>query len=542
MAAAAELLSPPTEFAPEEEYARSLAKARAVGHLIVTSTVEVGAHVDIEAEDAFLQQRADFRSGISEMIRTDPEFHGSLDIDDEREHQIINGQVCDIDGKPMVDLVSDGWRVSSAMARIRPELAAQAERDEGDVITAQTVDGLAVGESYFVVSMDPKAELRDMPEVYKDELGYREGLLYIQRYTKVDATKVICGSHSVDMSDENVWRGMLAEIGVVIPGGESPNRWIRNGFTRQMDAGEAARFATGLRQAYYQRRGVQEQRFSVREFVEANDSTVNQRFKMYYTALSKAVYSGNNNETLRGLAGALLQTGLSAMKSEIRSQLVKVANSSRFDDTNGRTMDAVIRYAVVEELRNNLKRFMAGLEMFGVGRGNQSDPGAPRQPFLPPEQIHLLLARGVSNGVAAGRSYGGCANQVELSVSGGDGEAGSDAIDELSNSQLAYGGRSNNSSRSEGVGKIRIDSCRVPACPTRPWRVKVGGCGVCLQRCQRLFDRGIDPTKEKPREVRPASKQKVGLMAIIGNKGGEPKASKTANRKANRTVDLAAAA
>jgi hypothetical protein len=536
MAAAAELLSPPTEPAMEEEYARSLARAKAVGYLLVSASVETGAYVDIENQAAFLQQRTDFKSGISEMIRTDPEFHGSLDMDDEREHQIINGQVCDIDGKPMVDLVSHGWRVSSAMARLRPELAVQAERDEGDILVAQTVDGLAVGESYFVVSMDPKAELRAMPEIYKDELGYREGLLYIQRYTKVSDSKVICGSHSVDMSDENTWRSLLAEIDVVIPEGESANRWIRHGFTRQMDARQAARFATGLRQAYYERRGVAGERFSVSQFVEANDDTVNQRFKMYYVALSKAVYSGSNNETLRGLAGALLQTGLSAMKAEIRSQLVKIANSARFDDANGRTMDAVIRYAVVEELRNNLKRFMAGLEMVGVGRGNQSDLAASRLPALPPEQIHLLLARRVASGIAAGRVYGGCANNVDLSTVGSDGEAGSDALDELSNSQLAYGGRgrSNVSSNNEGVGKIRLDSCRVPACPTRPWLVKVGGCGVCLLRCQRLFERGIDPTLEKPRETRPAGKQKVGMMALFGNKGGEP--------KANKTVDLAAAA
>lgn len=37
--------------------------------------------------------------------------------------------------------------------------------------------------------------------------------------------------------------------------------------------------------------------------------------------------------------------------------------------------------------------------------------------------------------------------------------------------------------------------CVVKACPTRPKKVKVGPCGVCMDRCQKIFDRGGDPTK-----------------------------------------------
>lgn len=45
------------------------------------------------------------------------------------------------------------------------------------------------------------------------------------------------------------------------------------------------------------------------------------------------------------------------------------------------------------------------------------------------------------------------------------------------------------------VGKISRARCKVETCPTRPNEVKVGGCGVCLGRCQELFDQGKDPTK-----------------------------------------------
>lgn len=40
--------------------------------------------------------------------------------------------------------------------------------------------------------------------------------------------------------------------------------------------------------------------------------------------------------------------------------------------------------------------------------------------------------------------------------------------------------------------------CRVESCPTRPTKTKVGPCSVCA-RCQAIFDKGDDPTKNKPK-------------------------------------------
>jgi hypothetical protein len=45
------------------------------------------------------------------------------------------------------------------------------------------------------------------------------------------------------------------------------------------------------------------------------------------------------------------------------------------------------------------------------------------------------------------------------------------------------------------VGKISRGECAIASCPTRPGEVKVGGCGVCIDRCQRIFDEGKDPSK-----------------------------------------------
>ncbi len=56
------------------------------------------------------------------------------------------------------------------------------------------------------------------------------------------------------------------------------------------------------------------------------------------------------------------------------------------------------------------------------------------------------------------------------------------------------------------IGKRSKGKCQVESCPTRPREVTVGGCGVCLERCQKLFDSGEDPTKmgfvkSKPKEM-----------------------------------------
>ncbi|HSX07891.1 MAG TPA: hypothetical protein VLG11_03265 [Candidatus Saccharimonadales bacterium] len=43
--------------------------------------------------------------------------------------------------------------------------------------------------------------------------------------------------------------------------------------------------------------------------------------------------------------------------------------------------------------------------------------------------------------------------------------------------------------------KEKIDICIVKNCPTRPGKVKVGPCRVCIGRCQEIYDKGGDPTK-----------------------------------------------
>jgi hypothetical protein len=55
-------------------------------------------------------------------------------------------------------------------------------------------------------------------------------------------------------------------------------------------------------------------------------------------------------------------------------------------------------------------------------------------------------------------------------------------------------GKNIEQSEENNVGEKHIGKCIVENCPTRPGEVKVGGCGVCLGRCQKIYDRGGDPS------------------------------------------------
>lgn len=102
-------------------------------------------------------------------------------------------------------------------------------------------------------------------------------------------------------------------------------------------------------------------------------------------------------------------------------------------------------------------------------------------------QLDRLIA---SRNVGVG---GGCPGESETNFKE-DGSSGDSA-------GARYGGAESGSLFDKNkVGNVTIGKCEVQSCPTRPNEVIVGGCGVCLGRCQRLFDQGKDPSKAKPPE------------------------------------------
>jgi hypothetical protein len=107
---------------------------------------------------------------------------------------------------------------------------------------------------------------------------------------------------------------------------------------------------------------------------------------------------------------------------------MKVRNMKSFSPASGAVMEDLIRYALVEELRKSLPKFVAGeldLPEKTVYEASAAGPGIEAY-----EIMHRQLAENVQTGVAEGRAYGGCAS-LELQ----------DANDPTRSSQEIFGGR-----------------------------------------------------------------------------------------------------
>lgn len=87
---------------------------------------------------------------------------------------------------------------------------------------------------------------------------------------------------------------------------------------------------------------------------------------------------------------------------------------------------------------------------------------------------------------------GGCPGELEAMFASKD----TNPLDDTSNK---FDTRDENltSTYEKKVGRTKKAKCRIENCPTRPRAVTVGGCNVCIERCQKMFDRGEDPTKER---------------------------------------------
>ncbi len=431
----------------KEEYAHSLSTLRRLGEFLVDSVVESQEERPIR-ELAF----ADFSSAATEMLKTDKEFRPSLDINNKSEYPVVDNEVRVTDGRSMVAIIATGHKKSLEAARSQPELNVQVIRDAGDLENARYVNKLRVGMTRIVVSMKPKEELKTYKKTYAD-LGYKEGLAYIQWYSRADENTLVAGSYSVDMSNEATWRELFASFGVTIPEDESPNTWIRHAIELQATPAEAEQLVCSIRERYYKQRGCNGKRYSVSEYV-ANHSAVIQRiFDSYYPALAEAVHSGRNSERLQALATAMLQADIKDLKPEIRRQLSRIGNSHYFDDESGRVMDSIIRYAAVEELRKGLPSLVSKILV-------PKAYIAPKQSFgysshviygIPPQELHQLLANNVHSGVQARRSYAGCAGQIQFSS---EQKNTLNASEGDINRQEAFGGNLSSDTRSESTGGV----------------------------------------------------------------------------------------
>ncbi len=410
-----------------EKYAHSMHALRRLGQAAIE-----GWESDPTVEQVEAYARDDFSSAVIEMIKTDPEFRDYLDVGEPRVYEVINGQTCAIDGTPMVDLTFTGYATSTTAALTEPKMDVQALRDWGDYLNAKEVDAMPTGSTRIVLSMEPKKEL-EQDEAFWKKLGYRKGIAYLQWYAKSeDGNTVTTGAYSVDMSDEDTWREIFSEEGVEIPKGESPNTWIQHAKEMQASAKQAQEFVLKFRQRYYQKRGAGHQRQSVSDYVRSHAALLDQMFQAYCQPLGEAIYTHQNNEVIADFAAEVLKNS-DQMKTEVRQQLMRAANSQLFDDALGRTLDSVLKYAVVEELRKGLTELIHGKTKLVYTQSARATVMPPA--VLVGAAMSQRLAGNVGRGIEAGRSYGGC---TEVDLNKPDKKTNQE---DINNPQDSYGGK-----------------------------------------------------------------------------------------------------
>lgn len=454
--------------------------------------------VNLEVTEAYENLAYDdYESSLREMLRTDRDHHDKLDIDDiGRKHKVIGGKVRSRDGTPMVDVTQNGVEAAAELAEKYPDFKPLVVRDKGDKIVAEGVDQLRPGETLEAVSWYPKQQLQDpaLKKLFTDK-GYRDGIIFIQTYSRTSEDEVVSSYYSVDVKDEAKMLALLKQRGFDIPTGTDYNEFIRHYAVNNLTPEKTYTQIRKLRNDYYQSAGMTHQRYSITEYIDRNESVIKGFFNQYYPALADAAYSGINNETMQRFASTIMAMDIEKLKPEIKRTLIKVAHSQKFDNEAVKVMDSLIRYAVVEELRKNLKSYVSPSLRQGhviynptLSWGNQLNSSATAHGYHA-NYGDQLLAQNLSAGVRASRSYGGCPgiNIIEDDNNSLTGDVNGFSF---STQQTSFGGRGKSGSywNNTSDGDCEFVSKKCPECKAENVKTKItkthisGSCGCVKKR------------------------------------------------------------
>lgn len=392
-----------------EVYAHSLRSLRLLGEVAL-----IGCETNYK-DSQVAESWYDFTTALGENLATDAEFNEKLIFSPLRSYEKYDGKVISSDGKPIVDLVSDGLACSRKAAESDSEMRLQAVRDEGDVMVAEIVDELEVGELYAVVSMDPKKSLERNPDYWRNK-GYREGMAVLQVYYRSSEGEVIAGAYSIKQSNREVIADIFKSYRVHIPEDESDNKWIRHGIRLRTDREDAEEFGKAFVVKHRSELGISESSLSVTDLIKANDELVKSCFETYVKQLAISLKRGSATESIRELATEIMNNNTESSPSHRRS-LIRLANGSSINDDDVRFMEEKIRYALVEELRKLIPR--QGIQRNGstsrqveYAEKDLLTLHSVEQAVFEQNMSHIM-AGNIASGLKAGRSYGGCATAGE---------------------------------------------------------------------------------------------------------------------------------
>ncbi len=467
-----------------ESYQESLIPHRAVGACALRGCLETP-----EGERAVERLRRDFWTSLVEIFENEKDFRGAFEVNDIYEYAVQDEKVMSLDGRPMVELIEDGARKSREAVANDPLMETQANRDAADIPNARRNDEIASGRtpsnSRMVVSRHLGEAIERNPDYWRKK-GYREGLSFIQLFY-FDGSKMRAGTFSIVDVKDDTFRSVMAEHNWLIPENESGDAWVKHGLEQKFESWEEAEaFAKAFRRRCYEKQGDTRQRQSVNDFLDAHRFRIERTIQAVHVPLSESIVAGTKNPAVHDHVSGLLQNPR-GLKADTIKRLEQIAATDTFDDESGRFLIGFVLYGLAENLYKSLQAF--------------ADQTKPAQQWkqvgvlshsLTNGQIIQQLVHGTLIGAQAGRKHGGpCPGVVDISA-GFEKELAT-----LLNPQEAYGGNRGKKveSSDRSSWETKKGTCIVTNCPTRPGRVEVGPCEICMDRCQKIYDEGGDPTK-----------------------------------------------
>lgn len=391
----------------------------------------------------------DFTTNVAEMLKTDEEYGEGVDLARVKSFHRANGMVLAADGTPMVKVAQNGLTASSRSSdeRLRD---VQATRDEGDVLVAEAVDTLEVGQAVIYISLEPKAQLRGKDRQFWLDKGYRDGVAYIQWYCRTAEDEVQGAALSVSHSDLHTWQELLARRRVHVPPTADPNTFIRHGYFFDATGEQASETAQSIRREYYTSVGKAPEKTSVEELMGEHEQFLRVMFESYYPKIATALLTRHNDAMLQDFAHQALQNiPPEKLKPEIRAQLIRIANSSRFDEEMARTLDAIIPYAAKEHVRQGLAQPRHAVP--STVTSSQALPNervslsAMELAQISQQHMQMLALTGLKQGIVAGRAGGGCSGVNLAARSSGELE-----LPGMPNQQDIFGGKAEVSNEPAG--------------------------------------------------------------------------------------------
>lgn len=504
MAAAAELVDPRQRGDVERQFGHSFGSYERLGELLCRA----GGVARPEFAGTEAEAWHDFSTGIAEnvvMMRQRVVEPGAvplmerLKFEPMRKFQVVEGKTVSGTGQSFVDLTLEGLITAKEKAATDQRMESEVERSEGDVLIAREVDKLKPGELMAAVSMDPvEAIERDGAEYWQQvsTIGYQKGLAVLQVYYRQNNNTVWAGAYSVKGSNKTALARLLAVNGAPGISVDVPaNRFIRHVIRRtgvELDA--AMGFGPALHDAYQASIGRRVDNISVTRLLTERQTMMRGYFDTYIKALVRAGHSSQNNDVMQGLAGAMLQAPEGIFTSDEQRIMTRVAGSATFSPEDAKLMRTVIRYACAQDVWRSLIRAYGGVpDTYGnTLELDVADSIA---------QLNRRMADNVVHGVRHGATGGGC-DALRLGETP-DRPPNQDG-DSLGQ-QDVFGGTAGDKGQDKSKWKLKWDVCGIPNCPSRgddpkkPQRTVCGPCGICMDRCQRIFDVfDVDPAQFKP--------------------------------------------